>query len=77
VVVRSELIEDAARAHATLRGRNQAATEDLSRQKLQAAIAALDAAFDQTELMAAKGLLQEVEVASDVAEQVLTPRRRT
>lgn len=74
VLSRSELIEDAALAHAALRGRNQAATENTSREKLRSAVAALDAAFDETELLAARGLLQEVSVASDVAESLLTPR---
>ncbi len=76
VLVRSELIEEAAQAHAALRKRGQTETEDLSRDKLLAAVGALDAAFDQTDLMAARGLLQDVTVASDVAERLLTPRRR-
>lgn len=75
VLIRSELIEDAARAHASLRQRKQAQTEDASRQKLLGAIEALDAAFDATDLMAARGLLAEVETASDVAETLLRPRR--
>ena len=75
VLIRSELIEDAAEAHAALRRRKHAETEDASRQKLIAAVDALDAAFDQTELLAARGLLAEVEAASDVAETVLKPRR--
>lgn len=76
VLVRSELIEDAARAHAKLRKRKQPETEQASRQKLVSAIEVLDAAFDQTDLLAAKGLLAEVEVASDVAETVLKPRHK-
>jgi len=75
VLIRSELIEDAAKAHAILRRRNQSKTEEASRQKLLVAVAALDAAFDQTDLLAAKGLLAEVEAASDVAEALLKPRR--
>ncbi|MEO0484507.1 MAG: hypothetical protein AAF092_01200 [Pseudomonadota bacterium] len=75
VLIRSELIEDAATAHAKLRGRDQAATEDASRAKLLSAVDALEAAFDETDLLAARGLLAEVEVASDVAESVLRPRR--
>jgi len=75
ILIRSELIEDAVKAHAALRTRNQHETENASRQKLVSALAALDAAFDQTELLAARGLLAEVEVASDVAETVLKPRR--
>lgn len=75
VLLRAELIVDAASAHARLRGRNQTETEDQSRTKLTAAVDALDAAFDQTELLAARGLLQEVGVASDVAERLLTPRQ--
>lgn len=77
VLVRSELIEDAARAHAALRKRGHKDTEDASRAKLHAALDALDAAFDQTDLLAARGLLQEVEVASEVAETLLKPRRLT
>lgn len=76
VLNRSELIEEAAQAHAALRGRNQAETEAASREKLRTAMAALKGAFDQTDLLAAQGLLQEVEVASDVAETLLAPRRR-
>lgn len=75
VLIRSELIEDAAVAHAALRRRKQAETEADSRKKLVAAVDALDAAFDQTDLLAARGLLAEVEAASDVAETVLKPRR--
>ncbi len=75
VLIRSELIEDAATAHATLRARNQTETEEASRHKLVAAVDALDAAFDQTELLAARGLLAEVEAASEVAETLLKPRR--
>lgn len=74
VLIRSELIEDAARAHAKLRGKNQNETEEISRQKLRAAVSALDAAFDQTDLQAARGLLHDVETASDVAETLLKPR---
>ncbi len=75
VLIRSELIDDAARAHAALRQRKQDATEQASREKLIAALGALDAAFDQTDLLAARGLLHEVEAASEVAETLLTPRR--
>ena len=75
VLVRSELIEDAARAHAKLRARKHADTEQASRQKLVAAIDVLDAAFEQTDLLAAQGLLAEVEIASDVAETVLGRHR--
>lgn len=76
VLIRSELIEDAATAHAKLRERNHSETEDVSRQKLIAAVDALEAAFDQTDLLAARGLLAEVEAASEVAETVLKPRGR-
>lgn len=75
VLGQSELIEEAALAHAALRRRKHDETEEASRQKLRAAVAALDAAFDQTELMAARGLLHEVQVASEVAETLLKPRR--
>jgi len=75
ILIRSELIEDAAKAHAALRRRNQETTEDASRQKLLSAVDSLAAAFDQTELLVARGLLAEVEAASEVAETVLKPRR--
>ncbi|MEM1373127.1 MAG: hypothetical protein AAGF78_01960 [Pseudomonadota bacterium] len=75
VLVRAELIEDAATAHVALRQKADAAVEEASRQKLLKAVTALDAAFEETDLMAAKGLLREVEVASDVAERLLTPRQ--
>ncbi|MEL6688883.1 MAG: hypothetical protein AAFP28_01080 [Pseudomonadota bacterium] len=75
VMVRSELIEEAASAHAALRQKADKAVEETSRAKLRTAVEALNAAFDATDLMAAKGLLREVEVASDVAERLLTPRR--
>jgi len=74
VLIRSELIEDAATAHASLRQRKQEMTEDSSRQKLSTAIEALEAAFDATDMMVARGLLAEVETASDVAETLLRPR---
>lgn len=74
VLLRSDLIVEAATAHAKLRGRKQAETEEASRAKLTAAVDALDAAFDQTDLLAARGLLAQVGVASDVAERLLTPR---
>ncbi|MEO0390706.1 MAG: hypothetical protein AAF218_07165 [Pseudomonadota bacterium] len=77
VLTRSELIVDAATAHAALRARKSGAVEDASRAKLKAAAEALDNAFDRSDLAAARGLLQEVEVASDVAERLLTPRRPT
>lgn len=75
VLIRSELIEDATLAHASLRQRNHELTEDASRQKLLNAVEALETAFDQTDLLAARGLLAEVEAASEVAETVLKPRR--
>ena len=75
VLIRSELIEDAARAHSALRKRDQDETEQVSREKLIAALSALDAAFDQSDLQVARGLLHEVEAASDVAETLLKPRR--
>ncbi len=77
ILMRSELVEEAAIAHAALRRRKHRATEDISREKLSKAVQALKAAFDQADLLAARGLLQEVEVASEVAEQLLTPRNRS
>jgi hypothetical protein len=76
IVIRSELIEDAATAHAKLRAREHRLTEDASREKLVAALDALEAAFDQTDLLTARGLLSEVEVASEVAESLLKPASR-
>ena len=73
VLIRSKLIEDAAIAHAALRRRKQLETEEASRQKLTSAIAALEEAFDATDLMAARGLFAEVESSSDVAETLLRP----
>ncbi|MEM9852847.1 MAG: hypothetical protein AAF841_00195 [Pseudomonadota bacterium] len=76
VLVRAQLIEDAATAHAALRARGHGETEEASRQKLRAAISALNAAFDETDLLAARGLLQEVDVASSVAERLLAPKKK-
>ena len=73
ILARADLIEDAALAHARLRGRKQEEAEDQSRIQLASAIASLDAALEQNDLIAARGLLQEVEVASSVAEQLLRP----
>lgn len=75
VLIRSELIEDAASAHASLRQRNHEATQEASREKLLLAVDALESAFDQTDLLAARGLLAEVAAASEVAETILKPRR--
>ena len=75
VLIRSELIEDAATAHAKLLKRGATLTEEASRAKLFTAVDALSAAFDETDLLAARGLLEEVETASDVAETLLKPRR--
>lgn len=74
VLIRSKLIEDAAIAHASLRRRKHAETEEASRQKLFSALAALEEAFEETDLMAARGLFAEVETSSDVAETLLRPR---
>ncbi|MEL6792806.1 MAG: hypothetical protein AAFP78_05085 [Pseudomonadota bacterium] len=76
VLIRSELIEDAAAAHATLRSRDQAESEERSRAKLIGALDALDAAFDEGDARAARKLLAEVETASEVAETLLAPRSR-
>ncbi|WP_370228446.1 hypothetical protein [Cognatishimia sp.] len=76
VLTRSVLIEEAATAHAALRKRKQVQTETVSRAKLIAAVDALEAAFDQTDLLAARGLLADVDTASSVAETLLRPMRR-
>ncbi|MGR3491572.1 MAG: hypothetical protein ACU0DW_05890 [Shimia sp.] len=75
ILVRARLIEDAATSHAKLRARNQTETEKASRAGLLAALDALLAAFDESDLRAAEGLLSEVNVASDVAERLLKPKR--
>ncbi len=71
ILVRSELIEEAATAHAKLRRRDDGPTADHSRARLLAAVEALEDALDHSDLMVAQGLLQKVDVASDVAERVL------
>ena len=77
-LVRSELIEDAVAAHATLRGRaeseaNSAQVEE-SRAKVGAALDALEVAFDASEAQVADRLLAQVEVASATAETLLARR---
>lgn len=76
ILLRSELVEEAALAHAALRSRQEKSTEDASREKLRMAVASLRAALADANLTAAQTLLQQVEVASDVAEQLLKPRQR-
>jgi hypothetical protein len=71
ILVRSELIEEAATAHAKLRRRDDGAMADHSRARLLASVEALENALDHSDLMVAQGLLQKVDVASDVAERVL------
>ncbi|MGR3468567.1 MAG: hypothetical protein ACU0CI_11890 [Shimia sp.] len=73
VLVRAQLIEDAATGHAKLRARAQPATEEASRAKLLSALEALMAAFAETDLRAAQGLLAQVDAASEVAERLLKP----
>jgi len=75
VLIRSDLIEEAAISHVRLLRHKQAETENTSRTKFLLALDALEDAFDETELIAAKGLLAEVTVASDVAEALLKPRK--
>ena len=76
VLRRVELIEEATLAHKALRKRAQKnqATIALSREKLISALTAMDAAFSQTDLSAARGHLEQVDIASSVAERLLSPR---
>lgn len=76
VLRRAELIEDATRAHKALRGRAKSdhATVALSRKKLAGALDALQSAFAQSDLAVARGHLEQVEIASSVAENLLSPR---
>lgn len=74
-LVRSELIEDAVSAHATLRGRGESDANSAqmteSRAKVGAALDALEAAFDASEGQVADRLLAQVDVASATAETLL------
>lgn len=74
-LVRSELIEDAVTAHATLRGRGETEANSAqmaeSRAKLGAALDALETAFDAAEAQVADTLLAQVDVASATAETLL------
>jgi hypothetical protein len=78
-LVRSDLIEDAVRAHAALRGRRASdATEarlTASRGQVAAALAALEDAFDAAEARLAERSLTRVTVSSETAETLLAPRR--
>ena len=77
-LVRSELIEEAVSAHATLRDRGESDANSAqiaeSRARLGAALDALDDAFDASETRVADKLLAQVEVASATAETLLARR---
>lgn len=79
-LVRSELVEDAVRAHARLRDKARGDTIEpqvaASREKVSTALASLQEAFGAAEGRAADKLLTQVGVASDTAELLLRPRRR-
>lgn len=76
ILARSELIEDATRAHKALRARTQEddTTARLSREQLMAALSAMEAAFAASDLSVARGHLEQVKVASSVAETLFAPR---
>ena len=77
ILVRSELIEDAVRSHRALRGRAKGREDaiETSRGELLRGLDAIEAAFEESDLMAARGLIRDVESASSVAEMLLTPKR--
>ncbi len=79
LILRSELIEDAALSHRALRSRSKKAETDASvaasREKLTRGLDAMEAAFEASDLSAKRGLLEKVEVASGVAETLLKPRK--
>ena len=77
ILTRSELISEATAAHHTLVARNgrDEATVNLSRETLMVALHVLEDAFLASDMAVARGHLQEVQVASSVAEQLLRPRR--
>ncbi len=79
-LIRSELVEDAVRAHAKMRGR---ADQDVidgqvtrSRASVETALDALISAFEAAEGRIANRLLHEVDAASSTAETLLAPRRK-
>lgn len=77
-LIRSELIEEAVLNHAVLRkrqrGQMNAPQVAQSRERVDAALTALQAAFDQNENRLADRLVQQVELSSETAETLL--RRR-
>lgn len=77
-LVRSELVEDAVRAHARLRGKARgesiAPQVAASRDKVSAALGSLQEAFGAAEGRAANRLLSEVGAASETAETLLRPK---
>lgn len=77
IVNRSELIEDATRAHKALRARSkgQGATLTQSRETLLSALGALEEAFATSDLRVGKGHFDQVKIASSVAETLLRPRQ--
>ncbi|MEM6941006.1 MAG: hypothetical protein AAF943_08435 [Pseudomonadota bacterium] len=77
ILNRSELIEDATRAHQTVRARGTPddPTVVQSRETLLGALKALEEAFVASDLRVARGHLEQVKVASSVAESLLTPRQ--
>lgn len=79
IISRSELISEAMETHTSLRARMGAESDQTtaSREKLIGALNALDEAFSASDAAAADRLLAQVEAASETAETLLAPRRRT
>ncbi len=79
ILLRSELIAEAATSHEKLRRRHK--VDDMtvveSRQALLGALDAMEQAFVSSDLKLAKGQMEEVKVASSVAETLLRPRGHT
>lgn len=78
-LVRSALIEEAVLGHAKLRGRGKtdvnAPQVAQSRARVDAALTALEQAFDQNESRLADRLVQQVELSSATAEMLLKRRK--
>jgi hypothetical protein len=76
VLSRAELIVEAAQSHHALRRAPDSPQQEPSRAALRTAIDALHAAFDAGDARAAQSLLEKVETASGIAENLLSGTRR-
>ncbi|MEM9708732.1 MAG: hypothetical protein AAF871_08055 [Pseudomonadota bacterium] len=75
-LIRSDLIEEAVRAHAKLRQRrSESAQIEASRETLGRALASFQGATDAAEERVQNRILNEVTVSSETAETLLAPRR--